>query len=118
MNRFSPLAQASDQQARASRPDASAWVSANAGSGKTYVLVNRIIRLLLSGAKPERVLCLTFTRAAAAEMEARLFKRLSGWISLTDDELRAAVQGVLPSSERSSEWIPGESSPLSLAGPS
>ena len=86
MSTASPEGRASLQQSRASRPDASAWVSANAGSGKTYVLVNRIIRLLLSGAKPERILCLTFTRAAAAEMEARLFKRLSGWISLTDDE--------------------------------
>lgn len=94
MNQLSPLAQASDQQARASKPDASAWVSANAGSGKTYVLVNRIIRLLLSGAKPERILCLTFTRAAAAEMEARLFKRLSGWISLPDDELREMISQI------------------------
>ncbi len=83
--------QASLSQARASRPDVSAWVSANAGSGKTYVLVNRIIRLLLSGAPPARIMCLTFTRAAAAEMEARLFRRLSAWILLNDVELREAL---------------------------
>ncbi len=86
-----PVSEASIQQARASRPDASAWVSANAGSGKTYVLVNRIIRLMLAGAPPERILCLTFTRAAAAEMETRLFRRLSGWIVLADPELRRAI---------------------------
>ena len=85
------LSEASAQQARASRPEASAWVSANAGSGKTYVLVNRIIRLMLAGAMPERILCLTFTRAAAAEMETRLFRRLSSWIVMSDDELREAI---------------------------
>ncbi|MEM1198330.1 MAG: double-strand break repair helicase AddA [Pseudomonadota bacterium] len=85
------LTHASAQQARASRPDASAWVSANAGSGKTYVLVNRIIRLMLAGAPPERILCLTFTRAAAAEMETRLFRRLSAWIVMSDKELREAI---------------------------
>ncbi|MCP5080707.1 MAG: double-strand break repair helicase AddA [Alphaproteobacteria bacterium] len=85
------LSEASYQQARASRPDASAWVSANAGSGKTYVLVNRIIRLMLAGAPPERILCLTFTRAAAAEMETRLFRRLSAWIVLDDGQLREAI---------------------------
>ena len=56
-------------QARASNPTASAWVSANAGSGKTHVLINRVIRLMLAGTPPERILCLTFTRAAAAQMQ-------------------------------------------------
>ncbi|MEM8686969.1 MAG: double-strand break repair helicase AddA [Pseudomonadota bacterium] len=85
------LSHASVQQARASRPEASAWVSANAGSGKTYVLVNRIIRLMLAGARPEQILCLTFTRAAAAEMETRLFRRLSAWIVMSNQELREAI---------------------------
>lgn len=93
-----PVSQASLQQAQASRPDASAWVSANAGSGKTYVLVNRIIRLMLAGASPERILCLTFTRAAAAEMETRLFRRLSAWIVLDDAQLRTAI-GALNAAE-------------------
>ena len=73
-------------------------MSANAGSGKTYVLVNRIIRLLLFGSPPAKIMCLTFTRAAAAEMEARLFRRLSAWILLSDDELREAI-GKLDGSE-------------------
>jgi ATP-dependent helicase/nuclease subunit A len=76
-----------DPQARASDPAGSAWVSANAGSGKTHVLVNRVIRLLLNGTAPERILCLTFTRAAAAEMSTRLFNELAGWIALNNDDL-------------------------------
>ncbi len=76
-----------DAQSRASDPSSSAWVSANAGSGKTHVLVNRIVRLLLTGTDPARILCLTFTRAAAAEMADRLFGELSGWIALSEDEI-------------------------------
>ena len=57
-------------QARAADPSASAWVSAHAGSGKTHVLANRVIRLLLDGTDPSRILCLTYTRAAAGEMKA------------------------------------------------
>ncbi|HAO39845.1 MAG TPA: hypothetical protein DCR53_04670, partial [Afipia sp.] len=53
-----------DAQARASNPEASAFVAANAGSGKTHVLVNRVIRLLLNGVPPEKILCITFTKAA------------------------------------------------------
>ena len=53
-------------QRRAADPTASAWVSANAGTGKTHVLTSRVLRLLLAGTKPERILCLTFTKAAAA----------------------------------------------------
>ena len=59
-----------ENQARASDPDASAWVSANAGTGKTAVLVRRVLRLLLAGVEPERILCLTYTKNAAAEMES------------------------------------------------
>lgn len=60
------------RQARASDPTASAFVSANAGSGKTHVLVQRVIRLLLSGVPPEKILCITFTKAAAASSRARV----------------------------------------------
>ena len=60
-------------QWRASDPALSAFVSANAGSGKTHVLVARVVRLMLAGTPPARILCLTFTRAAAAEMAERLF---------------------------------------------
>ena len=80
-------------QISAAAPEASVWVSANAGTGKTRVLVDRISRLLLGGVAPERILCLTFTKAAAAEMANRLSALLSGWSAMSDDvlslELRA-----------------------------
>src|SRR5262245_9006228 len=79
-----------DQQ-RATDPGFSAWVAANAGSGKTHVLVDRIARLLLSGSAPDRLLCLTFTRAAAAEMSTRLFKRLGEWTLIPDAKLAAEI---------------------------
>jgi ATP-dependent helicase/nuclease subunit A len=78
--------EASPQQ-RASDPDGSAWVGANAGSGKTHVLVSRVIRLMLAGVEPARILCLTFTKAAAAEMSRRLFEWLGAWLALDDEEL-------------------------------
>ena len=78
-------------QQRASNPAASAWVSANAGSGKTHVLVQRVLRLLLDGAPPSGVLCLTFTKAAAANMSARVFKTLAKWTSLDDEALAREI---------------------------
>ena len=80
-------------QRRASDPDGSAWVSANAGSGKTHVLVQRVLRLLLAGAPPSRILCLTFTKAAAANMSARVFKELGKWTTLSDEALALAIVG-------------------------
>ena len=79
-------------QARASDPAASAFVSANAGSGKTHVLVQRVIRLLLNGVPPEKILCITFTKAAAANMAERVFTTLGHWITLDDDALDAAIR--------------------------
>ncbi|MFM8989755.1 MAG: UvrD-helicase domain-containing protein, partial [Alphaproteobacteria bacterium] len=76
-------------QRKAADPAGSVWVGANAGSGKTRVLVDRVARLLLSGAAPHAILCLTFTKAAAAEMRARLSKRLGAWTAMTDEALRA-----------------------------
>src|SRR3989440_6934338 len=81
-----------DAQARASDPAASAFVSANAGSGKTHVLVQRVIRLLLSRVPPEKILCLTFTKAAAANMSERVFTTLGHWVTLDDDQLDAAIR--------------------------
>ena len=73
-----PLPHAADaNQARASDPAASSWVSANAGTGKTEVLVRRVLRLLLAGSEPQRVLCLTYTKMAAAEMQNRLLGELA-----------------------------------------
>ncbi len=80
------------RQARASDPAASAWVSANAGSGKTHVLTQRVVRLLLAGNAPGRILCLTFTKAAAANMAERVFRNLAVWSSLDDEALAAAIE--------------------------
>src|SRR5437763_14690642 len=82
------------RQARASDPTASAFVSANAGSGKTHVLVQRVIRLLLSGVPPEKILCITFTNAAAANMAERVFTTLVHWVTLDDAALDDAIRDV------------------------
>jgi ATP-dependent helicase/nuclease subunit A len=74
-------------QAKASDPHGSAWVSANAGAGKTFVLARRVLRLLLDDQDPSSLLCLTFTKAAAAEMAARVFDELARWTRLDDREL-------------------------------
>lgn len=74
---------ASAAQRRATSPATSAWVEANAGTGKTKVLTDRVARLLLSEVRPERILCLTFTKAAAAEMRNRLAGQLEGGRSPT-----------------------------------
>src|ERR1700747_3223698 len=81
-----------DAQARPSTPAASAFVSANAGSGKTHVLVQRVIRLLLDGVPPEKILCITFTKAAAANMAERVFTTLGHWVTLDDTALDAAIR--------------------------
>jgi ATP-dependent helicase/nuclease subunit A len=78
-------------QVRASDPAASAFVSANAGSGKTHVLVQRVIRLLLEGVPPEKILCVTFTKAAAANMAERVFSTLGHWVTLDDRALDEAI---------------------------
>jgi ATP-dependent helicase/nuclease subunit A len=81
-------------QARASDPASSAFVSANAGSGKTHVLVQRVIRLLLDDVPPEKILCITFTKAAAANMAERVFSTLGHWVTLDDAALDAAIRAV------------------------
>jgi len=83
--------QASAAQVRAADPAASTWLSANAGSGKTKVLTDRVARLLLGGTEPQKILCLTYTKAAAAEMQNRLLARLGSWAMLPDLDLRAQL---------------------------
>lgn len=78
-----------DPQRLAADPGASAFVTANAGSGKTKTLIDRVARLLLAGAEPEAVLCVTYTKAAAAEMQRRLFNLLGGWTVAPNARLRA-----------------------------
>ena len=77
-----------DPQILASEPAASAFVTANAGSGKTRTLVDRVARLLLGGSEPQTILCVTYTKAAAAEMQRRLFETLGGWAVMPDAPLR------------------------------
>ncbi|TFF19110.1 double-strand break repair helicase AddA [Jiella endophytica] len=84
----------SRRQQIASDPDRSVFVSANAGSGKTHVLTERVVRLLLSGVDPSKILCLTFTKAAAAEMSARVFARLGDWATMPDDALSDVLAGL------------------------
>src|SRR4029453_16019878 len=78
-------------QVEASDPAVSAWVAANAGSGKTHVLAQRVIRLLLEGVDPAKILCITFTKAAAANMANRVFDELRRWTTLDDARLDEAI---------------------------
>ncbi len=86
---------ASREQRRATAPAHSSWVEANAGTGKTKVLTDRVTRLLLAGTRPERILCLTFTKAAAAEMRNRLAGQLGRWAmadeAMLDHEIEALI---------------------------
>lgn len=81
-----------DEQFAASDPKRSAWVSANAGSGKTHVLTQRVIRLMLAGNAPDRILCLTFTKAAAANMKNRVFDTLASWTMMEDAALLEEIK--------------------------
>lgn len=97
-----PVAIAAARQREAADPAVSAWVQASAGSGKTRVLTDRILRLLLEGAAPESLVCLTYTRAAAAEMANRLNAALAEWARLAPPELArriAALTGRAPDGE-------------------
>jgi ATP-dependent helicase/nuclease subunit A len=89
------LEAAEQKQSRAADPAVSAWVRANAGTGKTHVLVQRILRLLLSDANPRSILCLTFTKNAAAEMEGRVLAKLGEWATSSDEDLRARLAQLL-----------------------
>ncbi len=78
-------------QADAALPEASAWVEANAGSGKTKVLIDRVARLLLRRVEPDSILCVTYTKAAASEMQSRLFDRLGGWCVMNAEQLKTKL---------------------------
>ena len=75
------------EQAMSTTPDDSVWVTASAGTGKTHVLTARVLRLLVRGTKPNKILCLTYTKAAANEMKTRIFEELGKWTSLDDAKL-------------------------------
>lgn len=90
-------------QADAADPTASVWVSANAGTGKTHVLTMRVLRLLLAGTLPERILCLTYTKAAASEMSKRVFGELAKWVTLPDQGLVAELEKLVQRQPNSGE---------------
>ncbi|MGH7121409.1 MAG: UvrD-helicase domain-containing protein, partial [Acetobacteraceae bacterium] len=96
------LGLAEQAQRIASDPGVSAFVAASAGSGKTKLLTDRLLRLMLAGCEPAKILCLTFTRAAAAEMALRLQRRLGAWIGMADADLDGALAelGVAPGEEQ------------------
>jgi ATP-dependent helicase/nuclease subunit A len=81
-------------QLLAADPAASVFVTANAGSGKTSTLVDRVARLLLQGASPQAILCVTYTKAAAAEMQRRLFAKLGDWAVMEDAELTRKLKEI------------------------
>jgi len=89
--RIIPL-QIRELQRAVADPAVSAWVAANAGSGKTHVLAQRVINLLLQGVAPEKILCITFTKAAAANMAKRVFDTLAEWTTLEDGALDEAIR--------------------------
>ena len=90
-------------QRTAAAPDASAWVAASAGSGKTKVLSDRVLNLLLNGTPPEKILCLTFTRTAAAEMANRVTEILSKWATAEDDVLERDLESLSGKAPKPSE---------------
>ncbi len=95
-----------DKQRSAADPLHSAWVTANAGSGKTHVLSRRVMRLLLNGTDPSRILCLTYTRAAASQMSNRVFGDLGKWTTMPDVDLAAELaelEGGDPRAEKLAE---------------
>src|SRR4249920_2679683 len=102
---FDALALASEAQRRATTPGHSAWVEANAGTGKTKVLTDRVTRLLLDGVKPERILCLTFTKAAAAEMRNRLASQLGRWALAEPDKLDEQIEALISRAPQPAERI-------------
>ncbi len=99
------IAKATVAQHRASNPQSSFFVSANAGSGKTSVLTQRIARLLLHGVNPARILCLTYTKAAASEVQNRIFDVLAKWVLYDDDRLGEELARVGEAGEIKSERL-------------
>lgn len=90
------------KQYQASDPACSVWVAASAGTGKTKVLTDRVLRLLLQGVDPNKIVCLTFTKAAAAEMAHRIQRELGYWVLMEEDELNrylTALIGSVPTAE-------------------
>jgi len=98
-NVVDPAVLAQTLQRQAASPHLNVFVSANAGAGKTRVLVDRVVRLMRTGVEPDKILCLTYTKAAANEMQGRLFKRLGGWSVMADAELANDLRELDPDAD-------------------
>ncbi|WP_428684091.1 double-strand break repair helicase AddA [Sphingopyxis sp.] len=94
MTKPSGLAELHPQQAAAADPASHVWLGASAGTGKTQVLSARVLRLMLDGVSPEAILCITFTKAGAAEMAHRIHERLAAWVRMDDGDLRLDLRAL------------------------
>lgn len=103
--RAHPLPPLTGHQAKASRPEAHVWLSASAGVGKTQVLAARVFRLLLRGVDPGAILCLTFTKAGAAEMAERISRRLAAWVRMRDEDLLRDLQALGERGDRAQQAL-------------
>ncbi len=103
MSAVNAVSIATRDQNAAIRPEVNVWVTASAGSGKTKVLTERVLALLLSGTSPQRILCLTFTKAAAAEMSNRISERLARWVTADEDALLAEITPLVPEQTATAE---------------
>ncbi|MEL0156106.1 double-strand break repair helicase AddA [Sphingopyxis sp.] len=88
MSRSAGLATLDPRQGAAADPESHVWLGASAGTGKTQVLSARVLRLMLDGVSPQAILCITFTKAGAAEMAHRIHERLATWVRMSDGDLR------------------------------
>ncbi|MBO7556372.1 MAG: UvrD-helicase domain-containing protein, partial [Alphaproteobacteria bacterium] len=99
---------ASSQQQKASNPEKSVWVGASAGTGKTKVLSDRVLRILLNDVNPSKILCLTYTKAAAVEMSSRIAKKLGQWSIISDEKLEKellSLYGEIPQDSKKREQL-------------
>ncbi|OHD07020.1 double-strand break repair helicase AddA [Sphingopyxis sp. RIFCSPHIGHO2_12_FULL_65_19] len=94
MNNPSGLATLDPRQGAAADPESHVWLGASAGTGKTQVLSARVLRLMLDGVSPQAILCITFTKAGAAEMAHRIHERLAAWVRMDDGDLRLDLQAL------------------------
>ncbi|MDK2760755.1 MAG: double-strand break repair helicase AddA [Sphingopyxis sp.] len=81
-------------QQAAAEPGEHVWLGASAGTGKTQVLSARVLRLMLAGVAPDAILCITFTKAGAAEMAHRIHERLALWVRMDDGDLRTELRAL------------------------
>src|SRR3546814_12330799 len=98
---------ADERQRSAADPAASAWVAASAGTGKTKVLTDRVLNLMLNGTEPSRILCLTFTKEAAAEMANRIAARLALWTAAPDMDTERGIQALTGQRPQVESWRRG-----------